>query len=366
MIQKGMFVSHRGQSLCCVNKDKFKALSPKDFWYSDIRKNALDDMNNDRPVKGCDQCYYNESNHLSSSRTFYNSYKNVATKDLPTMLDLDFSNLCNLKCVMCNSERSSQFAKDEGKGVSSVPEQYIQDLIEISDEVTHITIQGGEPTIMQEFTHYFQELHKKGITKNIDLQIITNLTNLNKEFTILLNNFKSVRLSVSLDAFGKANDYIRWPSKFHVIEKNIKKALDVDTVNKLEILNSLNIMSMYNYGDFLDWAKGIEDLSVENGKKFVLSPMKVFSPTMYSPFIAPLSLKEKYINSVKKFYNTNNFHKDSKTKIEMMLLCRKLERSQPNQAHLNDLVDMITELDKERSTNIVDFIPDFHDHIKKA
>ena len=83
------------------------------------------------------------------------------------MLDLDLSNLCNLKCVMCDSDRSSQHAKDKGLGVSAISREYIESLIEISNDLRLVTIQGGEPSIMEEFAYYFGELHKKGTIEAI-------------------------------------------------------------------------------------------------------------------------------------------------------------------------------------------------------
>ena len=120
MIQKGLFVSHRGQSFCCANPDKHQDISPKEFWNGDIRKTALDNMNQNKSVKGCDVCYRTEKNKIPSERNAYNRLNHIPTKKLPTILDVDFSNLCNLKCIMCNSSRSSQWAKAAGKGVSAI------------------------------------------------------------------------------------------------------------------------------------------------------------------------------------------------------------------------------------------------------
>lgn len=340
-------------------------MSPKDFWSSEERKNTLDQMHNDKPVKGCDTCYHQEANNTSSSRTFYNSYNHVPIKDLPTILDLDFSNFCNLKCIMCNSERSSQWAKDEGQGVSSLPRQYLDSLLEISDEVREITIQGGEPSIMEEFTTYFDQLRRKGIAKNVNLLIISNLTNLKQGFLNLLPYFKRVRLSVSIDAYGKSNDYIRWPSKFHAIEKNIGRILEVDTIKEVNILNSLNILSMFNYGEFLTWAKDVEQKYKKTDRYFSLAAMKVLDPVHYNPFIAPVSLKKLYINDVKKFYQKSAFDISTKAKTEMMLLCKNLERSQPNKKHLNKLIKTVNKLDQERLIKIQDYIPNFHQHMQE-
>ena len=95
-IQKGIFVSHRGQSLCCTNTDKHLDMSPKEFWNSEVRKKALENMKQNKPVKGCEKCYYNEKNKIPSERNTYNTFNHIPTKKLPTVLDVDFSNFCNL------------------------------------------------------------------------------------------------------------------------------------------------------------------------------------------------------------------------------------------------------------------------------
>jgi len=362
IIKKGLFVSHRGVSLCCINPDKHQ-ITPSEFWYGTVRKTALQNMEQEIKIKGCDLCYNNEEKKTSSSRMFYNSYKNIEFKDLPTMLDLDFSNFCNLKCIMCNSTRSSEWAKDQGKGISSISKKLIDDLFEISHDVTEITIQGGEPSIMKEYEYYFELLNDNGIIKNINLQIITNATNVNNKFYSFLEKFKSVRLSVSIDAFGKANDYIRWPSHFDQIEKNLIKMSDLKSTIRVEILNSLNILSMFDYDKFLFWCKKIEKIYTEKNKYIGLVPMKVITPIEYSPFIAPVLLKEKFIQDVKKFLNVENLKHNFNFKTEILMILHRLKNSDTNNKALTKLKIIIKQLDIQRNSNITRFIPNFYNYI---
>ena len=362
IIKKGLFVSHQGVSLCCINPDKHQ-MTPSEFWYSDIRNIALQNMEQDQKVKGCDRCYKNEEKKTPSSRLFYNSYKNIASKDLPTMLDLDFSNFCNLKCVMCNPTRSSEWAKDLGKGVSNISKHLIDDLFTISNDVVQITIQGGEPSIMKEYEYYFKLLDNNRITRNIDLQIITNATNINKKFYTLLEKFKSVRLSVSIDAFNRANDYIRWPSKFNQIEKNLIKLSDIKNTVQVEILNSLNILSMFNYKDFLVWCKKLEKIYTLKEKYFGVVPMKVINPIEYSPFVAPLLLKEKFMKDTKEFLSNDNFKGNSNFKTEILMILHRLKNSNTDNNALEKLKTNIKHLDAQRGSDITKFIPDFYKYI---
>jgi len=368
IIKKSMFVSHQGVSLCCVNHDKYKNIKPSEFWEGTVRKDALSDMNDGHEVKGCDNCYKTESKKMPSSRTFANGYDALPVKKFPTMLDLDFSNFCNLKCIMCNSTRSSEWAKDEGKhketnGISSISIELIDDLATISDAVEHITIQGGEATIMHEYEYYFKILDHKGIIGNIDLQIITNATNVNNKFYALLEKFKSVRLSVSIDAYGLANDYIRWPSKFNQLEKNLVKMSTFKNNVAVEILNTVNILSMFNYKDFLFWCKKIENVYDSKGKTFRLTPMKIQYPKKYSPFVAPLKLKELFTNDTRMFMKEHNLKHNSNWKTEMLMLLKQINASLVDEDDLIALKDTVKELDQKRNKKITNYIPDFHEYI---
>lgn len=361
-VEKGMFVSHRGASLCCIHPDK-QAIKPTDFWTGNTRKTALQYMEKDKKVPGCDICYYRESNNNSSSRTFYKSYQKLPTKSLPTMLDLDFSNFCNLKCVMCNAGRSSNWAKDEGKGVSKIAKDIIDNLYSISKDVQQITIQGGEPSIMEEYEYYFDLLDKGNIAKNIDLHVITNATNVNKKFYKILQKFKTVRLQVSVDAYGTANDYIRWPSKFKAIENNIIAMSNFVSTVKVELYFSLNVLSLFNFDDFLQWCKKLEVTYQKKGKYFGVVPAKVDRPKYYSPFIAPTKLKEKFINDVKNFLKDKNLTDNSNFKSEIMMLSRRIEKTPTDNEHLEQLKQKVQGLDKDRKVKITDYIPKFYDYI---
>ena len=359
-----MFVSHQGMSLCCVNQNKHKGVLPSEFWNGIVRQEATDRMSVNEKVDGCAKCYLTEQKNLPSQRNFAMSYNTVPKKQLPTMLDLDLSNFCNLKCVMCDDVRSSEWAKDLGKPVSTVSTQLLDDLVSISDQVEHLTIQGGEPTIMREYEYYFTALEKKGLLSQIDLQMITNATNINKRFYDLLQGFKKVRLSISIDAYGKANEYIRWPSNFAQIEKNLLKMSELSINVEVEILNSLNMLSMFNYYDFLKWCKKIEDVFTAKGKILKVIPMKVFKPSMYSPFCATPDLKNKFITDVKQFMREDQLKHNSNWKTEMLLVCKQIEKTPVDEQAIASLKATVKQLDTKRNKSINDYIPDFYTYIK--
>ena len=363
-IDKGLYVSHRGTSLCCVNEQIEKPTQlPSKFWNSKKRQQAIIRSHKDMPVDGCASCYRLESKKLPSNRTRLKKHNSLPTKDLPVLLDLDFSNLCNLKCIMCNSERSSELAKDKklyvnNKGVSQVSKQVIDDLINISAEVKEIQIQGGEPSIMEDNNYYFQRLDEKGYSKNITVLININGTNLNKKFCNSLKNFKSVRLSVSIDSYGLANNYIRWPSKFEAIDKNVRALAKYKNFHT-EVFSTINVLSLFDYKNFLFWCKEMESFYATNGKTFRVTPSKILNPIYYSPFIATNNLKDYFIHQINDFLQYNNLTHNSKWKLEMLMFLKSLKEAKTNHNAIKQLMYQVKYLDEQRNTSIEHFIPNF-------
>ena len=52
--------------------------------------------------------------------------------------------------------------------------------------------------------------------------IIPNGTELNEKLFVLGLKFKEVTFNFSIDAYGDKNDYIRYPSEWNTIAKNLK------------------------------------------------------------------------------------------------------------------------------------------------
>lgn len=363
-----MFISHRGSKLCCVNSLTSKE-KPKQFWDGEIRKNAKQNMQKNIDVSGCQICYNKEKNKILSNRNLYNSEKNFTIKTLPTKLDLDFSNLCNLKCIMCNSSRSSQWAKDEKlhlltNGVVSISKNNIDDICFISKDLEHLTLQGGEPTLIPEFLYYFDYLKKNKIIQNINLQLITNLTNLNAKFFNFLKYFKSVKVSVSIDAYGQVNDFIRFPSNFEQLEKNLINLCDNFENVQVEILNSIQILTFFNYDEFLKWCKYLEEIFIAKKKNFKVVAMKVIDPLIYNLFNAPDKLKGKFVNDVDDFFkkNPNSLKGNQNFQIELLLLKKNLLKFKSNEDILKNFLKKIELTCKERNLIITDKINNFYDY----
>ena len=120
---------------------------------------------------------------------------------------------------------------------------------------------------------------------------------------------------------------------------------------------------MFNYKEFLFWCKKIERIYAEKDKCIGIIPMKVITPIEYSPFIAPLLLKEKFIQDVKEFLDKENLIHNSNFKTEILMILKRLKNSSTDDDGLSRLKTIITQLDKQRNSNIINFIPNFYNYI---
>ena len=271
---------------------------------------------------------------------------------------------------MCHSGRSSQWAKELGihtetNGVKTITDELLKETCELSHNLEELVIQGGEPSIMPEFETYFQYLKDNNLIKNIKLQVISNLTNINTRFFERLKDFKNVRLCVSVDSYGPANDYIRFPSKFEKITENLIKVSEMSNNIEVELFNSIQILSLFNYNKFLDWCVSIEDHFKLNNKSFKIIALKVTEPAIYSLFNAPAQLKAKFNSDIEKFFKSNksalrgNVH----FPIELKLLQKKLLASTSNNDQLHQLKEQLSVLDQRRNIKITNYIPNLHKYV---
>ena len=347
----GLQSTHKGNKLCCSANKTIQGINAKEFWDSDYLADVKNKMLKGEPVDACSSCYKEEKQGKISLRQHYNNtFKNFEIQEYPLALDLDFSTLCNLKCIMCGPGRSSQWSKELGQDQSPpMSMQNIDNICHMSKNVRHLTIQGGEPSIMPEFEYYFQYLKDNELIDNIEVDCISNLTNVNTKFYKLLSEFKSVKLDVSLDAYGDACNYIRFPSNFDKIEQNLLSLIDKKIQVNLQI--SLQTLSMFNFYDFLVWIYNMNLQFQKQGKKIGLNLSFVTRPEILDINFAPIKLKQKFLADIDKFNSTYNLKHEVKFNIALKKITETLlsDHSKDNWADVDQYIQM---LDQRRNIKI--------------
>jgi MoaA/NifB/PqqE/SkfB family radical SAM enzyme len=188
--------------------------------------------------------------------------------------DIRLGNVCNLTCRMCtpvatrlwvphfNSVQPKAYripaAELKVLGQNNwVKQESVGWLLEQSlPNVEALHFAGGEPLILPEMVQALQYCVDTGRAGEIDLTFNTNLTVLPEKVTSLWRHFRSVSVLCSIDGFGRTTEYIRRPSKWSDIDRNLR-TLDRNfdewkikwaTVScTTQICNILNLDQLYEY-----------------------------------------------------------------------------------------------------------------------
>jgi MoaA/NifB/PqqE/SkfB family radical SAM enzyme len=172
-------------------------------------------------------------------------------------LSISTSNICNLKCTSCL--HSSYVRQKELKDMGLQKHQPIvyarQDLEHYLDlEFEHLTVLGGEPFHDQITFAFLQRLVDTGKSSQIKIDLNTNMTGITLDrMRFLCDNFQRVMIKASIDGIGAVNNYLRYPSRWEVIETaidTVQKDFDCDLV----VTSTLSNLSLLRFHEVIAWA----------------------------------------------------------------------------------------------------------------
>ena len=238
-----------------------------DLWqgpkFSQLRQQHLSGL----PPPECRACQGSpeEFSYKTWKNQLYKSLLNVTIKPEPAkprVLHLGLKNTCQLACVMCSPGLSSRL----DQLVRSNPEltqwhtptdhhrkQSLDHVISLIGDLDHVTIAGGEPTIDPDcmtIIKAIDHLNQKSCTVNVS----TNLDRINPELMDLMNQ-RGDHLSVSVDAVGLANDWIRWPSKWSRLEANLNLILDRWPRIGLRMNTTISCLTVTTMNELIAWSQ---------------------------------------------------------------------------------------------------------------
>ena len=319
-------------------------------------------------------CWKKEDRGYSSLRQHSNQIYEQHLKDVkqnkkidsPFYIDLRLGNLCNLKCRMCISEWSSQIASEiienPGEDWIDTPKQKI---IELDDDtwdvletwipyLRRVFMTGGEPTIIKRNLDYIQRIIDSGHSGEIELIFTTNATNINQKFVDYGKKFKSVSYNVSVDGVGDLAKYIRYPSDWDTIDKNLKSIK-----NSVSFNTTIQWLNMTRLHDIFDY---IENCGIEFGGIWF---QLVTYPHYLDPIHAPRFMKEKCISDIEHFLN-RPFLKNEKydnilygeLKQSLMQTKEFLTKNLDNVKYVNEFLKRMEILDRLRRQKLFEVLPE--------
>jgi MoaA/NifB/PqqE/SkfB family radical SAM enzyme len=188
--------------------------------------------------------------------------------------DIRLGNVCNLTCRMCGPQSSRPWADHynevqprgylmpasqlanlrDSNWVKSQPVARLMEQCLPSLEKLHFA--GGEPLLIPEMLESLDLCVRSGRADRIDLSYNTNITVLPEQVARFWPHFRSVSLLCSVDGFGPLNDYIRRPSKWQDIDRNLHlldRHFDEWRIRKFMLSATVQLYNILQLGEIFDY-----------------------------------------------------------------------------------------------------------------
>lgn len=331
------------QYFCCYSK------TPIDSVDSDQTKLIREDIWNGKQVPHCRACYDFENQGLFSPRqkqsiiwlkdidvaTHFNS-PNSSPDHVPFFVDLRKDNTCNLACISCNPKDSSLWAKELGiknKRVNDIPN------IESIYSAKKIYMAGGEPLIIKEYLDIIKRISE--FNTSIELVINTNLTSFPTDLTSQLGKIEKCSLIVSIDSYGKVNDYHRYPSKFERLLKNLSIVKDIPNIY-IMINTVVDAVSVFGFKDMYELDQYVDEWNL----RILQKPHELHIKNI------PDRLKSHAQEQIEGLKNSKFYLNDIKFKRSIDVILKELY----NTGSSESLKNFISVIDKRRNINHYEYL----------
>lgn len=244
-------------------------------------------------------------------------------------VDYRLGNTCNLQCRMCGPNASSKWIKDyeqlpdhlynyssrarldEFRNLKWQNESILLDeFIEKSGKVERLHFAGGEAFFIKGMEEILQKCIESGEAENIILSYNTNLTILPKSLLEKWKKFKEIKLLVSIDGVGTLNDYIRHPSKWSDIDRNLKyldeqhekyNISEIMLSTTVQMNNILHLEEIFHYLEQFNFVVPIPNLIMLRLPQY-FSLLALPKKLRFMATLKLESLKQKYTKQTSKGY----------------------------------------------------------------
>jgi MoaA/NifB/PqqE/SkfB family radical SAM enzyme len=191
-------------------------------------------------------------------------------------LDLKLGNICNLKCRICGSWSSSQFATEELNFIIDKQERknsfhyqmlrdgswprnsdrFWQELESVMSEIRYIEFTGGEPFMIREHFDLLKKLVDQNHAHQIEIHYNTNGTQYPEGAEEIWKNFKHVEIAFSIDDVGARFEYQRTNAQWNDVTNNIELYRQMRSRNSnisLQVCCTINVFNVLYLEDVVNW-----------------------------------------------------------------------------------------------------------------
>jgi MoaA/NifB/PqqE/SkfB family radical SAM enzyme len=373
-----------------------------EVWNSDYMKSTRLQMLNDQIPTSCTKCFEEEAKGIVSKRQWetviwkerldIDAVVNKTGTDgsLPVNIpyfDLRLGNLCQLKCIMCSPHDSSSWIKEwkiqypKYKTIELQRDQrwdnnfdytwykkssFLEDMRSQAHNIRELYFAGGEPLLIPEHYSILEFMVETGASKNCVLRYNSNGLELPEKLFDLWNHFKEVKFNFSVDALGKRNDYIRYPSEWDNVVTNLKRLDDTPDNITVNIACAVQLLNVLSIPDLVHWKQSMNFKKINRAPygAGLIGTHLVYLPSYLNVRVLPKHLKDRVSSMVDYFCFRNSRN------AEFMENPYGYKRWQGLVQYINSedwsnklpmLEDYLTVTDQQRGTNFRDVFPELKD-----
>lgn len=278
---------------------------PSEAFNNDYMKSVRKTMLEENVPQSCSKCFQEEQQGIVSKRiwetgTWYlqeqldiqelikETLEDGTVPYKLQYLDLRLGHTCNLKCVMCSPHDSSLWVSEHKKiyPIFQSPlikkqlswdstsfnnqwhenPEFWEEIYEQIPNIKQLYFAGGEPLLIKEHKTFLQEIIKRGYAGNIRLRYNTNGILINDEMIEIWEQFKKVKVGVSLDGLTDRVGYIRYPTDFKTVEENLWRLDRTSDKIQINIALAAQILNIKHIPDFIKWKINSKFTKINFGK----------------------------------------------------------------------------------------------------
>jgi hypothetical protein len=361
----------------------------------------------------CERCRQEEINGIKSRREYESEDWDITLEDAKAktapdgsistddfdleFFDIRYGNFCNLKCRMCGPTDSHSWYEDHVKLYNKPSYKDTHDLIKLTKnakgrwstnqydwfknsnfywnnfekhtgKAKKLYIVGGEPLIIQEHVESLERLIASGRSKEIQIEYNSNLTNVTDRMLKIWENFKQIRIGVSIDGYGKVFEYQRTPAKWEAVYKNMQKLDENRNINfKGWFAFTVTPFNVFHLPEFMKWKleeSGLKRYNPITGPRPIITHHMCHSPKYYNIKVLPQMLKDEICDHYQDYIDwvyQSDYSDHVKTKFAELLdgVMDFMNSESYTEEYLDKFIGHTRKLDLFRNQNILDVVPQY-------
>ena len=285
---------------------------------------------------------------------------------VPEVLEIKFSNLCNLKCIMCSSNCSSLWEKDMPLdntkfGKFRGPE-VAKKILEFADtyyrDIKTFQLFGGEPVLHKEFDDIFNLILSKPISEGKKtISFSTNMyynekyrTQFEDKIEAVLDQGHKLFMRFSIDGMYEQGEYVRTNMEWSKFEDNLDSFMerfhDRPGVGRMRCNIALNITNLV----YLD--KIMQFLSDKKYTNVIPHYNYVHKPDYF--YIKSYGTR---LNRALEIIKDQDYAGYNSYKTHVIELVQSMSHIQPNLKEINNAKSWLDKYDKQTGKQFLKLFP---------